>query len=103
MEIIIAISFLVGAGLIGFFIGTFSEKYRLKVMLSLSRKTFDDLPCWERLEKILITWRSMRQLFYIHRGGLSGNEYFAMVTLMAEMDEYLDFDNIRETPATSEE
>ncbi len=66
-------------------------------MVSISRRVFDDAPCQVRLENALNTWKNLRQLFYSWRGGLSGSQYFAAVTLINEMDDRLEYDRHHET------
>lgn len=97
MDIIIPVSFLAGAGIIGYLIGNFTAKYRLKVMLALSSKVFEELPCWKKMEKALETWKSLRVLFYSWKGSLSPNQYFAATLLVNELDEVFSYDENRET------
>ena len=97
MDILIPISFLAGAFIIGYLTGNFTEKYRLKVMLALSSKVFDELPCWKKMEKALETWKSLRVLFYSWKGSLSPSQYFAATLLVSEMDETLCLEDNRET------
>ena len=97
MDILISVSFLAGAFIIGYLIGNFTEKYRLKVMLALSSKVFEELPCWKKMEKALETWKSLRVLFYSWKGSLSPSQYFAATLLVNEMDEVLCLSDNRET------
>lgn len=98
---IVAVAFLGGA-LIGFMVCSFFEKYRLNIMLSLSQRAMEDAPALERLERTVDTWGKLRALFYSWRGGLSPNQYLAVVELMTEMDDRLDFANRRETAGAEE-
>ncbi len=102
MDIVIPISFLAGTFILGYLIGNFTEKYRLKVMLSLSNKVFEEIPCWKKMEKTLEIWKSLRHLFYAWKGSLTSSQYFAAVLLIDELDQILCLDDDRETDPVDE-
>ena len=103
MDIVIAVLFLAGAFTAGFTLRGFTDNYRMRVMLSITKRIFTDAPYAERLEQVADTWKNLRSLFYSWRGGLSPQQYFATVTLMAELDERLNFDDQRETEKENDE